>query len=265
MYKLIALDCDGTLLNSRKEITERTILAINKAKEKGIKVVLASARPFYRLESFITKLGLLTNDQYTIAFNGGLVMNNTGDEILFSKSFSYSQVKELIDFGHEHQTAMFLYTKDCIFSNINDEKYKKKNPDVKFNVIDFTNTDFKDIQIYKIAYVNVPERTKELRRELPLDFNERYEISSSVPQFIEFVDQGITKSLALKLIGERNKISCDEMLAFGDEDNDIPMFKLVGYGVAMGNATGEVKKFADYITGSNDDDGVAQAIEKFVF
>ena len=103
-----------------------------------------------------------------------------------------------------------------------------------------------------------------MRTELPLDFNERYEISSSVPQFIEFVAQGITKSLALKLIGERNKILCDEMLAFGDEDNDIPMIKLVGYGVAMGNATSEVKKFSDYITGSNDDDGVAQAIEKLV-
>ncbi|MCI8508462.1 MAG: HAD family phosphatase [Lachnospiraceae bacterium] len=264
MYKLIALDCDGTLLNSKKEITKRTILTIDKATKKGIKVVLASARPFYRLKSFITQLGLLSNDQYTIAFNGGLVVNNSGDEIVFSRGFSHIQVKELIEFGYEHQTAMFLYTKDCILSNVNDEKYKKRNPDVKFNVIDFSNIDFNDIQIYKIAYVNVPEKTKELRAKLPLDFNERYEISSSVPQFIEFVDQGITKSFALKLIGEKNKISCDEMLAFGDEDNDIPMFKLVGCGVAMGNATDEVKKLADYITGSNDDDGVAQAIEKFV-
>lgn len=264
MYKLVALDCDGTLLNSKKEITERTILALNEAKEKGIKIVLASARPFYRLTPFVTRLGLLSDDQYTIAFNGGLVMNNTGKEVIFSEGFSYEQVKELIGFGHEHKTAMFLYLKDCILSNVNDEKYKKKNPDVQFNVVNFADTDFTSVQIFKIAYVNIPERTKELRTELPLEFNSRYEISSSVPQFIEFVNKGITKSGALKLIGEKCEISCDEMLAFGDEDNDIPMFQLVGYSVAMGNATDEVKKCADYITGSNDGEGVAQAIEKLI-
>lgn len=261
MYRLIALDCDGTLLNSKKEITDRTVTAIRKASNAGINIVLASARPFYRLKPFIDKLDIVSNDQYTIAFNGGLIVNNTESKVLFSGGFTIEEVQEIVALGMQYKTAMFLYSKDGILSNVNDEKYKKKNPDVSFNVVNLETIDISHIQIYKIAYVNSPEETILLRTKLPRTLFDKFEISSSVPQFIEFVSKGVTKSGALEYVGQELNILPEEMVAFGDQDNDVPMLRHVGLSIAMGNATPEVKKHAKITTMSNDEDGVAIAIE----
>ncbi len=261
MYKLIALDCDGTLLNSKKEITAHTVAAIQAADAAGLNIVLASARPFYRLKPFIERLGIASSDQYTIAFNGGLIVNNDESKILFSKGFAPDEVRELVMIGMQFNTSMFLYTKDGILSNINDEKYKNRNPDVRFDVVDFETIDASGAHIYKIAYVNAPEETIALRAKLPQTFQDKFEMSGSVPQFIEFVSKGITKSRALEYVGRELNISPKEMVAFGDQDNDIPMLRHVGLSVAMGNATPEVKSCAKMTTLSNDDDGVAVAIE----
>ena len=107
MYKLIAIDCDGTLLNSKKEISPRTIQAIKIAKNSGAKVVLATARPFYRLKKYLKQLDLLTDDQYTICFNGGMVVNNTETETVFLRCFSKKHTYELIKTGLKFNTKIF--------------------------------------------------------------------------------------------------------------------------------------------------------------
>jgi hypothetical protein len=112
--------------------------------------------------------------------------------------------------------------------------------------------------------VNTPEETQALREKLSSKIYDLYEISSSVPEFVEFVSKGITKSGALELIGKKLGISPKEIIAFGDQDNDIPMLKYAGFSVAMANGSKEVKNFADHVTASNDEDGVALAIENIV-
>lgn len=261
MYKLIVLDCDGTLLNSKKEISERTSSTLKAVISKGVKVMIASARPFYRLKPILKQLGIDMCDQYTISFNGGLITNNTESETVFSSGFSIQQIKEVISTGAVLGTNMFLYARDAVFSNINDEKYKKNNPDVSFNVVDLYNFNLE--QIYKIAYVNTPEETLKLRTKLPVEILDNYEITSSVPQFIEIVPKGITKSGALKIIGQRLGIESKDIIAFGDQENDIPMIAYAGCGVAMGNSPNIVKDKASFITTTNDEDGVAVAIEHF--
>lgn len=263
MYKLIVLDCDGTLLNSSKIITERTKNSLSYVLAKNVKVMIASARPFYRLKPILSELGINVDNQFTIAFNGALVVNNTESEVLFSRGFDYEQVKEIIEIGNLLSTRMFLYSKDAIYSNVDDEKYRKKNPDVNFNVVSLVGLDYSNIPIYKIAYVNSPEETVKLRNKLPAFMFKKYEVSSSVPQFIEFVNRGITKAGALALIQGRMGIESSEVLAFGDQDNDIPMLKYAGGSVVMGNASDNIKAYATYITKSNDEDGVAVAIEHF--
>lgn len=263
MYKLIVLDCDGTLLNSKKEITERTLTSLRAVISKGAKVMIASARPFYRLKPILKQLGTDTADQYTISFNGGLITNNTESETVFSGGFSTQQVREIVSIGNAFGTSIFLYARDAIYSNINDEKYKKKNPDVSFNVIDFSDFDFDTTQIFKIAYVNTPDETLKLRAKLPSEMYDSYEISSSVPQFVEIVSKGITKAGALKIIGQRLNVTAEDIIAFGDQDNDIPMIDYAGCGVAMGNAPNIVKERASYVTATNDEDGVALAVEYY--
>lgn len=120
MYKLIVLDCDGTLLNSKKELTNRTATALRTVIAKGTKVMIASARPFYRLRPIVGLLGIDVEDQYTISFNGALVTNNTETEIIYSKSFEVEQINDIINIGNKLSTSMFLYTRDAIFSNVDD-------------------------------------------------------------------------------------------------------------------------------------------------
>lgn len=263
MYKLIVLDCDGTLLNSSKIITERTKKALTYVVAKDVKVMIASARPFYRLKPILSELGINVDNQFTIAFNGALVVNNTESEVLFSKGFNYEQIREIIEMGNLFSTKMFLYSKDAIYSNIDDEKYRKKNPDVNFNVVSLEELDYTKIPIYKIAYVNTPEETIKLRSKLPAHIFEKYEVSSSVPQFVEIVNKGVTKAGALALIQGRMGVKASEVLAFGDQDNDIPMLKNAGGSVVMGNASDDIKAYATFVTKSNDEDGVAVAIEHF--
>lgn len=263
MYKLVVLDCDGTLINSKKEVTEKTISAIRRITKEGTKVMIASARPFYRLKPIIEKLGLNTGDQYSIAFNGGLVTNNTETDTLLLEGFSTLEVKDIISIGIDYNTNMFLYAKNAIYAGCDDPIYRKKNPDVNFNVVDLTKFDPSNITFFKIAYVNIPEETKKLRAALPKHLFNNYEVSSSVPQFIEIVKKGITKARALELIESRIGIAPNEIIAFGDQDNDIPMLKHAGCAVAMGNSSDEVKALSSYVTGTNDEDGVAQAIDHF--
>ena len=225
--------------------------------------MIASARPFYRLKPIISKLGLVTSDQYTIAFNGGIIMNNTEDEVVFSGGFTDKQVKEIVRIGKEYGTNMFLYSTNAIYANYNDEKYRKKNPDANYYVEDLDTLDYNAISIFKIAYVNTPEETIKLRQRLPKDLFDAYEISGSVPQFVEIVNKGITKAGALKYIEERLGITRENILAFGDQDNDIPMLQYAGGSVVMGNAPEEMKATATFVTKTNDEDGVAVAINHF--
>ena len=259
--KLIALDCDGTLLNSKKKISDVTKSAMAKAMAHGIKVMLASARPFYRLKPILATLESDVPDQYTIAFNGGLIMNNTESEVILSQSFTAEQMKRIIDVGDEVGTMMFLYTQNSILANMDDPKYRQKNPDVAFFVRDLHEVDFTQTEIFKVAYVNKPEVTTQLKANLPTDMYEDFEISSSVPQFVEFTKKGVTKAYALDLLCKKMGIDPMEVVAFGDEDNDLPMLNFSGFGVAMGNASQLVKDTADHVTTTNDEDGVAVALE----
>lgn len=258
--KMIVLDCDGTLLNSKKIITEATKSAITYAMACGVKVMLASARPFYRLKPIITALRGDVADQYTIAFNGALVMNNTETEVILSQSFTAGQINRIIEVGEEVDTMMFLYTKNAILSNRDDPIYRQKNPDVAFFVCNLHDVDFTKTEVFKVAYVNKPDVTVQLRADLPRDLYDNLEISSSVPQFLEFTPKGITKAYALNLLCKKMGINFNEVVAFGDEDNDLPMLNFAGFGVAMGNASQAVKDAADYITATNDEDGVAAAL-----
>lgn len=261
MFKLVAIDCDGTLLNEKNEMTKATIESIMLLKQQGIKIVLASARPFYRLKKYLEILKLLDSSQYTIAFNGGVIINNKTQEEVFSKAFDSNELRLLLDLAKVINPNVFLYSKDEIFSNHYNDAYVKRNPDVNFNVVNFDQIDLMEKIIYKFVFVNSPENIAKLKSIFPNDIKEKFEVTNSVPQFIEVVKKNVTKSFALEKIGHICNINREEMVAFGDQDNDIPMMEFAGYSVAMGNSSDTVKRFADFVTKSNAEDGVAYAIK----
>lgn len=263
MYKLIAIDLDGTLLNSKKEISQRNHEALWKARGSGVRLVVSTARPLYRIVKYLDQLGLADADSVVICFNGGQVWLGDGSRILYEHHFQVKELEELTRLGNDVGFPMFAYRSDGIVASADDAIYRERNPDAKFEVrAGFNGVDWSSERIFKFALVGRPEAIRVLRGSLPEGLSERFEVSSSVPQFIDFVSRGISKSVALDRIGSVWGITPSQMVAFGDEENDIPMLRFVGLSVAMGNASESVKEVADIVAASNEDDGVARALDE---
>lgn len=268
MYKLIATDLDGTLVTDDKNLTDRTIENVKKALKKNVKIMISSARAFYRLERYIDELDLRRENQYTICFNGAMIVENITGEVLYSKNLDKQEVNELISLGKQLNVQIMLYSKNAhCAEEIPEVIQKNKNSKglnlkiENFNKLDF---DKEENYIYKIVFMDKPERIIEIRNNLSKEIINQYEVTSSIPEYIEFVKKGIKKSEAIKFIMNKCKIEQEEVIAIGDGENDIEMLRFAGLGVAMGNADNYVKENADYITTSNNDDGVGNVIEKFI-
>ena len=268
MYKLIAVDLDGTLVTDDKNLTEKTIINVKKALKKNVKITISSARAFYRLERYIDELGLRKENQYTICFNGAMIVENITGKVIYSKNLDKQEVNEVIRLGKQLNVPIMLYSKNANYVEKVPEVIQKnknaKGMNLKienFNKIDF---DKEENYIYKIVFIDKPEKIVKIRKNFQKEIIDKYEVTSSVPEYIEFVKKGIKKSKAIKFIMDKCKIKEEEVIAIGDGENDIEMLRFAGLGVAMENADNYVKENADYITTSNNDDGICKVIEKFI-
>ena len=269
MYKLVAIDLDGTLVTDEKELTKRTIEVIKEATKKGVKIMISSGRSFYRLEKFIDALDLRKENQYTICFNGGMIVENTTKEMVYSKNLDAEEVKELIQLGKTLGLPIMIYTKDSHCVEKVPEVVQKNAKNIKgmnLKIVNFDDMDFSEKQnyIYKVCFIDEPETIIEKRKQISKEMIEKYEITSSVPEYIEIVKKGIKKSEAIKVVMKKYDIKQSEVMAIGDGENDVEMLKFAGLGIAMENAMDDVKEFANDITTSNNHDGVANAIEKYI-
>ena len=262
MYKLIALDCDGTLLNDKKEIDQETIDILRKVKDKDIKIVLATSRPFYKLRRYLKELDLVDKEQYTIAFNGGYILNNTEDIILHKVSLDNDIVSKIINFGKQFNLYTYAYINNRILASDYYEDYVKSNLDTIVEVSDLDN--IKE-PVYKII-IHGPdkEEVKRARNLLDDSFSSLCEITSSNENNIEFIPFGNSKPHALELLGKKLNIDRSEMIAFGDNENDLEMFNFVGYRIAMSNGIDELKSIANRITLSNNENGIASALKSMM-
>lgn len=268
MYKFIAIDLDGTLVTDEKSLTDRTILDIKQALKKNIKITISSARAFYRLEKYIDELDLKKENQYTICFNGAMIVENITGKVLYSKNLNNQEVNELIILGKQLNIPIMLYSKNahCVeeIPEVIQKNKKSKGLNSKIEKFNKINFNKKENYIYKIVFMDKPEKIIEIRKKLPKEIVEKYEVTSSIPEYIEFVKKGIKKSEAIKFIMNKCNIKREEVIAIGDGENDIEMIKFAGLGVAMANANNYVKENADSITDSNNDDGVGKLIEKII-
>lgn len=266
MIKLIAIDLDGTLLTNEKTISERNKTALMKAKEKGVKVVLCTGRPLVSVENYLQELDLLDAEDYSITYNGGLVQANTG-EVLGKTAFTLAEVKDVIKL----LKSLDLPTDILSGSSSLQIETSKNHPSIYQSINQFvTYFDKKEADLTEeILYNKVLSATEEevlnnKIAKIPAAYYDRYEIFKSRPILLEFMPKGVTKAFGLSVLGKKLAIDASEMMTLGDEANDLSMIEYAGLGVAMENATEEVKSLANYITGTNQADGVAQAVEKFV-
>jgi Cof subfamily protein (haloacid dehalogenase superfamily) len=265
MYKLIAIDMDGTLLNEKKEISNRCREDIRKLKEKGISVVLATGRPFHGIIPYIEELNLLGENDFVVTYNGALVQNTKAGKVLKLSPLSLDSYKELYTVSKELGVNIHALTESSVLT-------PRSNPytliESTINKIPIIVEPIEDIDsstnIIKVMFIDDPKRLDAIIPLIPEWVEEKYSILRSAPIFLEFLNKGVDKGVGVSLIARQLGIEPDEVICIGDAGNDIAMIEYAGLGIAMGNATDDVKAIADYITLSNEDDGVAHVIEKFM-
>ncbi|MDE1548035.1 sugar-phosphatase [Jeotgalibaca caeni] len=266
MIKLIALDLDGTLLNSEKQISDRNKAVIQQAKEKGIKVVLCTGRPLGGIKQYLEELNLLEDGDYSITYNGGLVQNNRTGEVLSQKTLSYEQVKEIYACSQELSVPMNMIDLEYVYEPAYPAGHDSLYPSLLSSSLPFVkrnmDTFSADHVFNKVVFCTAPDRLDEAIARIPDSMKQRYSMMKSRPLLFEImhpeVDKGNGISVLCDLLGYTN----DDVMACGDEENDLAMLQFAGFPVAMDNASDELKSHATFITKTNNEDGVAYAIEQ---
>lgn len=269
--KLIGFDLDGTLLNSRKEVTERTRQALRAAMEKGVVVLAATGRPYSGMPREIQDFPGIC---YALTSNGARIIETRTGKVLIEELISLENAKKALEILEKYDTLQEVYFDGVGYVNETKmaeiEKYhhnpymreyflKTRNavPDIR-EVIERENRAMDKVQG---LFADMAERASAWKE---LEKVDGITLVGSLGYNIEINAAGVNKGKGLVALGGLLGIRREEIMALGDGDNDVEMIREVGFGVAMANAEDKVKESADYITDSNDDDGVAKAIEKFV-
>lgn len=270
-YKLLAIDMDGTLLDSKNQVSQRTREAIIKAKEKGVYIILSTGRILKSALYYSKDLGL---NNPIIASNGGVVVDEFFS-IIYKKTIDKNSIVDLINIANEDNMYYHFYDERNFYSNkrvqevldFYNESDNGGNSDFHIELKVFKDikeiTSNKDINIYKFLFVDEDmDKLDRFRKRLALVNN--ISISSSWPNNVETMSINVSKGEALKKLCKRLNIRSEEVIAIGDSENDLSMLNFAGLSVAMKNATKDIKVEVDHITDLNDNHGVAKVIEKFI-
>lgn len=265
-YKLLVLDLDGTLTNTRKEVTEHTRTTLIKAQEQGLKIVLASGRPTYGIAPLANLLQLDKYEGYVLSYNGGEIIDWKTGELLYKNLLDPEVLPYLYQCANDNHFAIVTYDGEYVLTEYPDDEYVLKEALLNIMKIKKVDNFLKAVQhpIAKCLIVGEPTRLAVLEKEMYNHLQDRMGVFRSEPYFLELVPKGIDKAQSLAVLLKEIGMTKDEMIAVGDGFNDLSMIKYAGLGVAMSNAQEVVKENADFITLSNEEDGVAHVVEKFI-
>lgn len=264
-FRAIALDLDGTLTNHDKVVTPRTRQALLKAQEQGAIIILASGRPTYGIVPVAECLELEKRGGYILSYNGGNIVNAKTGEKLFSQFLPDAVIPILYKYAREHRYALLGYAGNEIITEMPDDQYVKEESRInKMNIRKVDNLlDALEPHPTKLLMTGDPTDMIKAEEELVEILGEKMDIFRSAPFFLELVPKGIDKAQSLLRLLSKINLTPADLMAFGDGYNDLSMLKLAGVGVAMANAAPEVRADADYVTLSNEEDGVAEALLHF--
>ena len=289
MYKLVVVDLDGTMLNSFGEITENTKNTIKKSIDKGTDVVIASGRPIDSIKTIASEIG---SEKYFIAGNGALVYDIQKDEIIYENCMNKNKVLEIIKICEENSIAYNVYTEKTVLTtnlkfnvlyyykeNIKKSEEKKTNISIVENMYDYVKKlknehflkiticdenssifnsiikkieDIEEIEILKVSHMSKKIITQGTE-EIPIEYF-----------YTEISAKNVDKWDAIEFLIKKLNFKNDEVMAIGDNMNDKKMIENSHCGVAMKGSTPEVTNVANYITDTNNNDGVAKALERYV-
>ncbi len=265
-YQLIALDVDGTLTNSKKEITPATREAIIRLQELGKHVVITTGRPPQGINALAEQLNIAQYNGHIIAYNGGQVYNAKTNHVLFHKTLDSNYIEPIYNAIKEKDLNLIAYLGDEIISAFepNHQTLRAaKNNQMPVRKVDNFIHYFTE-PLYKLLIVGDIHVINPTLIELKELFGSQLGFCTSHPEFIEVTPPDVDKGASLKILLNHLGFTMDQMIACGDGSNDITMLKCAGLGVAMANSHNDVLAISDYITTSNDEDGVLHVIEEFM-
>ena len=289
MYKLMAIDLDGTLLNSTGEVSEGTKLALQNARAQGTEVVLASGRPISSTRTLALELGV---DNYLISGNGSVVYDVQKDEILYDRFLTKEQVLQIVKLCEENSFYYNIYTEEEVIAkslNYNVLFYHKENikkveekrthinivQDVQRYIQESENEHFLKITVCdesKLIFSRIMKKLKEIDNVdiLEVEYMSRKRIKEGTDDvdiqyyYTEVTNKNVNKWSAIQFLMEKLDIKKEEIVAIGDNLNDKEMIENAGLGVVMGNSNPRMKEIANVIVADNDSEGVMDAINQFV-
>jgi len=265
-YRMIALDIDGTLTNSAKEIPAPTLQALLDIQEKGCKVVLASGRPTPGMKHLARMLRLDKYGSYILSYNGGEITECRTNRVIYRKTLPREIVPEIFAFAKANHVGLLTYTDDCIITGTRIDRFMENESKINGLPIKYV-PDFAqyiDFDINKCLLTAEPGYLAAIEIRLKELYGNTHNIYRSEPYFLEFMPQNIDKAYGLNILLSNIGITREQLITCGDGFNDITMIEYAGLGVAMANAQEQVKTAADYITASNDNNGILHVIEKFI-
>lgn len=267
MIKLIAIDLDGTLLTNAKTISERNRTALKKAREAGIQIVLCTGRPLAAITPYLEMLDLKTEEAYSITFNGGLVQKNLSGTILEKASLTLADLHVLYTALKDAALPMDVLSEETVYqlptAPLHPSIYQELNPMLQFQARALAQLDEQTLY-NKVVVAHEANYLAAQLLQLSPSLQTRFEMVRTRRNLFEFMPKGVTKARGLALLAKDLQLTAAQMMAIGDEENDLSMLKYAKIGVAMANAVPSVKQAATLVTKSNEEDGVAQVIEDLV-
>lgn len=266
-YKLLVLDVDGTLLNDAKEISKRTRAALLKVQQMGVRIVLASGRPTFGLIPLAKMLELNNYGGFIVSYNGCQIIKAENGEILFERRINPEILPYLEKKARKNGFAIFTYHDDTLLTDNVESPHVLQEAQLN-NLKIVKEEEFSTAIDFAPCKCMLVSDDEQALIDLEMHWKKRMagtlDAFRSEPYFLEVVPCGIDKANTLGFLMEHLNVQRNEVIAIGDGTCDVTMLQLAGMGVAMGHSLDSVKVCADYVTASNDDDGVAQAVEKLI-
>jgi len=267
MYKAVFLDMDGTLLRSDHSVSDETIRTIQKLTGNGIAVILVSARPINAVLPTFRHLGLPAQAP-VITLNGSYIVEN--DQPIFQAMVDAATTARVTEEVRPFRATIAYYLQKEWFSEVKDAwtDHEQKIMDVPVEIAPIEslvkNWSARNIGPNKMMVMSEPDNIAQIQKHLRSIYNGRLNIYPSKATYLEVMDSRGSKSNAVQFVSKRLGLSPAEIIAMGDNYNDVEMIRFAGTGVAMGNAPDDIKAVADYVTDTNNNDGVRKAIENFL-
>lgn len=263
--KMLVLDIDGTLTNSKKEITPNTKDAITKVLKMGHAVVIASGRPTPGTKRVCEELELEKYNGYVLSYNGAKITRLSDNEVVYGKVLDKKYIPEIFEFCRENDMGMMTYEDDSAVTGTRIDEYMEL--EARINSIGLKKvenfTDYVSFPVNKCLLTKDAEEAEKACAFLAEKYKDELSIYRSEPFFVEIMPKGVDKAASLAVLGDILGIDREHTVACGDGFNDLSMIKYASVGVCMANGCKECREAADFIAPSNDEDGLVEVVKKY--